>query len=145
MHGLQPHSLMLLCSCAPGGALAYKNNIAVTFGTTISYQIGKGGVGNNSPGGPSWFLSTTTVQAGGGQGGQGNSGGTGGTRVAGDGGGAGGRGGDQCYNTATSLDTGGAGGGAGGYSGGWAVGVMLLLLLRGARAMRQTCTGEAYS
>lgn len=100
-----------------GGGLAYKNNIAVTPGATINYQIGAGGLGNNGAGGTSWFISTTTLQASGGQGGQGLSGGQGGTLVAGDGGGQGGTGGDQCWDSSQQLDTGGAGGGAGGYAG----------------------------
>jgi hypothetical protein len=114
--------LLLLLWCisptpVPGGALAYKNNIAVTPGTTLSYQIGAGGIGNKGDGLPSWFLSTTTLQASGGQGGQGLLGGQGGTLVTGDGGGQGGTGGDQCWDSSRELDTGGAGGGAGGYAG----------------------------
>jgi hypothetical protein len=124
--------------CAPGGALAYKNNIVVTPGATLSYQIGAGGIGDKGDGKPSWFISTTTVNAGGGKGGQGQAGGAGGTRVAGDGGSAGGRGSDQCYNTATQKDTGGAGGGAGGYNtGGLTVGIMLGLCASG---QQQPCT-----
>jgi len=108
-----------------GGGLGWKNNIAVTPGTSYTVVVGaggagftanSGGVGGN--GGDSYFINTTTVRGIGGQGGQGTStntnanyaGGSGGGYV-GDGGGTGGTGGTS------ASDQSGGGGGAGGYSG----------------------------
>ena len=108
-----------------GGALAYRNSITVTPGSTHSITVGAGGVGQNgtytggpfagNAGGASTAFSCT---AGGGAGGTGNSssgtGGAGGTRSGtNNGGGNGGTGG-----TDTANSGGPGGGGAGGYSGG---------------------------
>lgn len=86
-----------------GGALAYKNNISVTPGTSYTVVVGAGGSGRNYPnqgttGGQSYFINTSTVQAAGGLINQSNN------SYVGDGGGYGGFGRQ-------------AGGGAGGYSG----------------------------
>lgn len=105
-----------------GGGLGYKNNIAVTPGTYISYQVGSGGVGggynsftggiNGNPGTETYFSSSATVSGGGGAGGaQVNPKSIGGTYV-GDGGGNGGGG-----LLSTVAGGSGGGGGAGGYSG----------------------------
>jgi hypothetical protein len=85
-----------------GGGLGYKNNISVTPGD--SYTVFVGNTNTTQPGGsgePSYFISSVTVQGGGGAI---TSGGT----YVGDGGGNGGNG-----QAAAS----GGGGGAGGYSG----------------------------
>ena len=95
-----------------GAGLGWKNNIAVTSGTSYTVQVGAGGVKNGGAGGTSFFISTATVAGyGGGNASSGqntsgpNSNGFGGGYV-GDGGGAGGN--------ATNHQ---GGGGAGGYSG----------------------------
>ena len=108
---------------AGGGALAYRNEIEVTPGTTASVVVGATGnySGNNgNAGGASSFTyQSTTVSAGGGGGGQGDgsqssglSPGSGGTPSGGTGGGNGGDGGSDFVNWG-----GPGGGGAGGYSG----------------------------
>lgn len=106
-----------------GGALAYKNNIPVTPGT--SYTVVVGGRGGSSQsgadGGDSYFGSTSTCWA---EGGKGHNppvnnivGDTGYSSFVGDGGGRGGGGGISTY---TGNEAGG--GGAGGYSGDGGVG-----------------------
>ena len=117
-----------------GGALAYKNNISVTPGQTITYNVGDGGKGatneNNSSsdvisgyyaeaGTPSWFNGTNVNDAvvmgyqGGGA--QSYTGGDGGefSNSTGDGGGSGGTGGSNNGSHAHWA----FGGGGGGYSG----------------------------
>jgi hypothetical protein len=105
-----------------GGALAWKNNITVTPGETLTVKSGwpttskMSGNKWGATGGAAEVLrsSTVLVKANGGSGGHyGSPGyyGTGGTVGVGDGGGAGGRGGDA------GLSDGGGGGGAGGYTG----------------------------
>ena len=117
-----------------GGALAYKNNISVTPGQTITYNVGDGGKGatneNNSSsdvisgyyaesGTPSWFNGTNVNDAvvmgyqGGGA--QSYTGGDGGefSNSTGDGGGSGGKGG----NNGGTHSYWAFGGGAAGYSG----------------------------
>jgi hypothetical protein len=118
-----------------GGALAYKNNISVTPGQTITYNVGDGGKGatnqsNNHPddvisgyyaeaGGPSWFHGTNVNDAvcmgyqGGGA--QNYTGGDGGefSNSTGDGGGSGGNGGSNDGSHSYWA----FGGGAAGYSG----------------------------
>jgi hypothetical protein len=104
-----------------GGALAYKNNVSVTPGQTLTVVVGAGGAGlfvqAGEDGGDSYveYSGTKYVHAGGGKGqGVGN----GGTVIVGDGGGAGGKGGAWAVaDAATGLIVGGGGGGAGGYSG----------------------------
>ena len=118
-----------------GAALAYKNNISVTPGQTITYNVGDGGKGattqsNNVPndvisghyaeaGTPSWFNGTNVNDAVcmgyQGAGAQSYTGGTGGefSNSTGDGGGSGGTGGsNDGSHSYWSF-----GGGAGGYSG----------------------------
>lgn len=112
-----------------GGTLAYKNNVAVTPGTTYEVVVGAGGVGNGGNGGTSSFggalvkavhgnLSTSVGDAKylGGAGGY--SAGLQGAAPAGSGGGgaggyagAGGAGGGYDYATSAGAGTGGAGGG----------------------------------
>jgi len=103
-----------------GGGFAYKNNIAVTPGTSYLVGVGAGGVyqdyGSGGDGGSSYFQSTDVVGASGGLGGceyHGiGDGGSGGNILAGTGG-KGGNGGNRSNDT-----YGGAGGGgAGGYAG----------------------------
>lgn len=95
-----------------GGALSYKNNIAVSAGSSYTVTVGIRGTShsNSSAGGESSF--TSVCVAGGGQLGAKYSGGAGGTLGAGDGGGAGGQAG-ACGSDGSSS----GGGGAGGYSG----------------------------
>lgn len=98
-----------------GGGLGWKNNIAVTPGTSYTVVVGAAGW-PGTPGGDSYFINATTIKGGGGVSGPGNgattgAGAAGGTRV-GDGGGTGGS-----VPTKTSTTTYGGGGGAGGYSG----------------------------
>ena len=95
-----------------GAGLGWKNNIAVSSGTSYTVQVGAGGVKNGGAGGNSFFINLTTVAGyGGGNASSGqntsgpNNNGYGGGYV-GDGGGAGGN--------ATNYA---GGGGAGGYSG----------------------------
>lgn len=90
-----------------GGGLGYKNNFAVTAGSSYTLVVGSGGLTSDSSGSDSYFNATTTVRGGGGSRGGSPANGAGGT-YAGDGGGNGGAGG------AAGV---GAGGGAGGYSG----------------------------
>lgn len=85
-----------------GGALGYRNNMAVTPGASYSVVVGAGGV-RGADGGASYFISASN-QANGGS--QGMSGGT----FTGGGGGNGG-------NGSIGSGLGGGGGGAGGYSG----------------------------
>lgn len=94
-----------------GGALAYRNDISVTAGTSYTVVVGAAGSAQVN-GGNSYFGSAATLQAGGGGGGTGPGvGGTGGAVTApGGGGGAGGAGGG---NASTAK----GGGGAGGYAG----------------------------
>ena len=105
-----------------GGGLGWKNNIAVTPGSTYTVLVGQGGAGativgdqfstsvDGSPGFISYFISSDTVSGGGGGGGD-SDGGSSGT-FTGDGGGAGGVGQSRTFGW-----DGGGGGGAGGYSG----------------------------
>lgn len=100
---------------AGGGGLGWINNYAVTPGNSYTVQVGIGGTGSGAPtpGGNSYFVSTSTVCGFGGAAGV-----TGGTQVAG---GTfypptqGGNGGAS--GTRTIADYGSGGGGAGGYSG----------------------------
>lgn len=98
-----------------GGGLGWKNNIAVTPGTSYTVVVGAGGAaptatpGAGSAGGQSYFDSAAVVAGNGGGGGGATASGTAGTYV-GDGGGNGGAGG-------TGGTYGGGGGGAGGYDG----------------------------
>lgn len=108
-----------------GGGLGWKNDIPVTSGTSISYNVGARGSGQST-----WFLSTNTVRGGAGSPGAQDdrifsgdtvAGGSGGT-YTGDGGGNGGDGGTTRKNDSGSENsdpdvTAGGGGGAGGYSG----------------------------
>ena len=100
-----------------GGGLGYKNNYAVTPGSTYSLVVGAPGTGpqilggGSTNGGDSYFVNTSTVWGQGGRsGGAGYAGGAGGS-YAGDGGGSGGKGGNS------SAVYPGQAGGAGGYSG----------------------------
>ena len=106
-----------------GGALAYRNSISVTPGTTGTVVVGgsSGRSGNNGQTGglSSFTYGATTTTAGGGGGGGGDGGGSGGSAGGGgtrsgtyDGGGNGGSGGQDVQNAG-----GPGGGGAGGYSG----------------------------
>lgn len=94
-----------------GGALAYRNDIPVTAGTSYTVVVGAAGP-VQADGGASYFISAATLQAGGG--GAGTSAGVGGAGGAvtapGGGGGAGGAGGGN-------ASTGKGAGGAGGYAG----------------------------
>ena len=118
-----------------GGALAYKNNISVTPGQTITYNVGDGGKGatnqsNSHPddvisgnyaegGTPSWFNGTNAndavVMGYNGGGAQNYTGGGGGefSNSTGDGGGSGGTGGSNDGSHSYWA----FGGGAAGYSG----------------------------
>lgn len=104
-----------------GGGLGYKNNIAVTPGS--SYTVVVGVAGNSTyatfRGGSSYFINTSTVKGGGAgiNACNANSCGRIGGFYVGDGGGRGGNGalGSTCY-CCNFLATGGSGG-AGGYSG----------------------------
>ena len=107
-----------------GGALAYRNTISVTPGTTgtvvVGGSSGRSGNQGQAGGSSSFQYSGTTTTAGGGGGGYGNGlqnagtgGGSGGTRSGtSTGGGDGGSGGSDGQNAG-----GPGGGGAGGYSG----------------------------
>ena len=108
-----------------GGGLGYKNNISVTPGSSISYQIGgresgtwpavegQHGASTTLNGDDTWFVSSSTVRGGGASealyvsmaGGD----------YTGDGGGNGGDGGK--IGSSAASNTCGGGGGAGGYSG----------------------------
>lgn len=107
-----------------GGGLAYRNNIPVTPGETLSVQAGVGGYygvpSASADGGDSGIQRGSTVLVGctGGQGGipgQSSSGGQGGASLSPQWGG--GNGGDWPYATNQSSASYGGGGGAGGYSG----------------------------
>ena len=87
-----------------GGGLGWKNNIAVTPGSTISIVVGAGGVSGGN-GGQSYFGSASEVMGGGGV-----YNGAGGAYV----GAGGGNGGNGGYYDGS---WGSGGGGAGGYSG----------------------------
>ena len=95
-----------------GGGLAYKNNITVTPGSTVTVKIGNRGPSDSQDGQPSWiqYGGTQYATGGGGLGGIANTerpgGSPGGTR---DGGGSGG--------TSSHGNSANGGGGAGGYSG----------------------------
>jgi len=95
-----------------GGALAYKNNISVTPGSTVTVKVGNRGASDSQAGGDSWiqYGGTQYATGGGGAGGSADSnrpgGSPSGTR---DGGGTGGTSGHG-----NSSD---GGGGAAGYSG----------------------------
>lgn len=104
-----------------GGGLAWKNNIAVNPGQTYTVYVGSGGSGGyraggnsggtsgvtaGSPGGDSYFWTSTTVNGGGGSGGT-SGGGQGGTYT--------GSGGSPGSNGA-GAGGGAGGGGAGGYN-----------------------------
>jgi hypothetical protein len=103
-----------------GGGLAYKNNIAVTPGESLTVIVGIGGTPTNTNPSQSGGLSslrrggTSLCEATGGEGGRGTSsiGQTvsGGVRVVSDGGGSGG-------NASAAFNAASGGGGAGGYSG----------------------------
>ncbi len=104
-----------------GGGLGWKNNIAVTPGSSYTVVVGAGGADtvtfNSVAGGQSYFNSAATVAGNGGSAGSNGTTGTGGLGATsgsytGDGGGNGGRG---RFGYATSYA--GGGGGAGGYSG----------------------------
>lgn len=115
-----------LCSGTGGGGLGYKNNYAVTPGSSYTVSVGAGGTGGTlqtncctgyvnrvieTVGGASYFVNTSTVAGFGG-----NRSSCGGSRAggsyAGDGGGNGGLGGSTNCGTKP-----GGGGGAGGYAG----------------------------
>ena len=119
-----------------GGGLGWKNNIAVTPGSSYTVVVGAAGYKlngtnqNGSAGGDSYFINTSTVRGGGGPGGlygtsqPSASGGT----YTGQGGGAGGTG--AAWQSGVAY---GGGGGAGGYSGAGGAG--------GASAAGQPGTG----
>jgi len=90
-----------------GGGLGYLNNYSVTSGSSYTVVVGVGGT-TGSSGGDSYFVSTGTLFAGGGQVGSVRFGNAAGGTYTGTGGGNGGVGG-QNYEA--------GGGGAGGYSG----------------------------
>ena len=101
-----------------GGGLAWKNNISVTPGETLTVKAGhpttaKTGTDFGSSGGASEVLRSATVlvKASGGQGGA-TYHAAGGQKIVGDGGGSGGYG-----RLGNSSNSGGGGGGAGGYNG----------------------------
>ena len=107
-----------------GGGLAWKNNISVTPGETLTVKAGhptinKTGTSAGASGGASEVLRSTTVlvKASGGTGGNRGPGAEpngfpGGQKIVGDGGGSGGYG-----RLGNSSNSGGGGGGAGGYTG----------------------------
>lgn len=94
-----------------GGGLAWKNNVPVTAGETLSVVVGGGGQESYVSRGPTKFL-----RALGGSSASTITGGSGGSFV-GDGGGTGGNGRTVASIPATFGTFGGGGGGAGGYSG----------------------------
>lgn len=103
-----------------GGALAYKNNISVTPGS--SYTVIVGAASPSGTGGTSSFVNTSTVAAGGGTvGSSAYNGGTGGVVVAGTGY-AGGAGGSVGGAAAVRSGAGGAGGYAGNGGAGGGIG-----------------------
>ena len=75
-----------------GGGLGWKNNIAVTPGTTYTVIVGAGGAAGSGNGGQSYFIASTLVAGNGGLGGSSGSSGVGGAGggYVGDGGGNGG-------------------------------------------------------
>ncbi len=109
-----------------GGALAWLNDFPVTPGSTISIQVGKRGAdhfnfnpGSNETGGHSWFHSTSTIIARGGDAGDyNNTTVSGGTRTVSTAYGTygGGNGGSPIRTSSSGYGPAG-GGGAGGYSG----------------------------
>jgi glycosyltransferase TcdB-like subunit of Tc toxin/virulence plasmid B protein/VCBS repeat protein len=120
---------------AGGGGYSSISNLALTPGSTVSYNVGLGGTGGSSaPGGSSWFngtgLSSASVSAQGGAGGLNNtvgpvlggqaSNGIGSTKYSGGNGGQGGYGGGGGGGAAGPNGNGGAGGNyiGGVYSGG---------------------------
>ena len=135
-----------------GGALAYANNYSVTPGASISLNVGAGG-GSDVDGTDSWFVNSSTLNAGGGSaptdnnnfsdygdggtpsgsaltaggdGGRGHNGDTTGIGPGG-GGGAGGYGGNGGQGGNNGSQTDGAdGGGGGGVGGGGGGGVGML-------------------
>lgn len=98
-----------------GGALAYRNAVAVTPGQVVTVYAGRAG-SSSTDGEDSYVVinGVTAVRAGGGKG---DGTGFGGTVIVGDGGGAGGLGAEWLTDTANQAWVGAAGGGAGGYSG----------------------------
>jgi hypothetical protein len=100
-----------------GGALAWKNNISVTPGTAYTVVVGNGGTGGSTTtthgtaGTASYFISTGTVYAAGGEQGYYDDTGTPASYTTGRTGDGGGNGGGNGSSTR------GGGGGAGGYSG----------------------------
>ena len=99
-----------------GGAYSKKNSLALTSGASISYSVGAGG-GEWSPGGDTWFKSTSDVLAKGGAMAYGNP-----AKYGGGGGQASGGVGDVKYSggnggLGTNNYNGGGGGGAGGGNG----------------------------
>jgi hypothetical protein len=120
---------------AGGGGYSSISNLALTPGSTVSYNVGLGGTGGSSaPGGSTWFngtgLSSASVSAQGGAGGLNNtvgpvlggqaSNGIGSTKYSGGNGGQGGYGGGGGGGSAGPHGNGGAGGNyiGGVYSGG---------------------------
>ena len=117
------------------GALAWKANIPVTPGESISYQVGKKSISSSRDGGVTWFKSILTCKAPGGRSGwttdQDPFVGDGGGQGLGGAGGYAGDGGARSGNSGQGGQpgTGGAGGGPGydgQYGGGWGGGVGLL-------------------
>lgn len=99
-----------------GGGLGYKNNIAVTPGTSITVVVGAGS--QCAAGGQSYFCNVSLVRAlGGGQGTPaftGDGGGNGGAACGNGGGGAGGYSGNGGSSPSNGNGTAGSGGGGGG-------------------------------
>jgi hypothetical protein len=106
------------------GGLGYKNNYAVTPGSSYAVVVGVAGSGGGASGGTSHFVTTSVVRGGGGtangSGGTytGDGGGNGGTSSSLNGGGAGGYAGNGGSCTTGYPGTGYAGAGGGGGSGG---------------------------
>lgn len=97
-----------------GGALAYKNAIAVTPGQVVTIYVGRSPSSGNGEDTYVTINGVTVVRAGGGRG---DGTGTGGAVLVGDGGGAGGAGSEWLTDAANQAWVGAAGGGAGGYTG----------------------------
>lgn len=95
-----------------GGGLAYKNNISVTPGSTVTVRIGSRGPSDSQPGQPSWiqYGGTQYATGGGGNGGSANSNTAGGSP-------SGTRNGGSTGGTAGHGNSNDGGGGAAGYSG----------------------------
>jgi len=106
-----------------GGAYALKNNLALTPGASVTYQVGNTQFGAND--GDTWLSSTGTVMAKTGTGSGGSAGSSvgdtkysGGSSVSDGGGGAAGPGGNGANSSGSTGGTGGSGlGGAGGTTG----------------------------